>query len=400
MHHLAKPIVIPKLGLTMKKATVVKWLKNEGEAVTKDRPVAVIETEKVSAELQAPEDGVLLKIIKAKGSTAVVGEVVGFVGKAGEPIPETTAAPPQPAAAPATGSVTSQSTTSTDSPRGKVSPRARTLAEEKGIDASTIPGSGPGGIVLERDVQDYIQRSLYTTERGLKVKEIIPLSATRKAIGDNMTFSLQTMAQVTLHYDADATELVALREKRLAEIEAKTGARVTYTDILVKVAAKALRAHPIMNSTLEEAGIKVVEDVNIGVAVASDRGLIVPVVMNADRLDLAAVVTVMKDLAARGREGNLTLAEVTMGTFTITNLGMTAVDGFTPIINPPQAGILGVGRIVKKPVAVGDAVVPRWTVALSLTFDHRAMDGYTAAEFLRTMVETLQDPAKLADAVG
>lgn len=400
---MATAIVIPKLGLTMKKATVVKWLKNEGEVVAKDKPVALIETEKVSAELQAPEDGILLKIIKGKGSTVIVGEVVGFVGKAGEPTPDVTSVSPQGtpgAAAQAAESPAGQVTSSADSPRAKVSPRARALADERGIDASRITGSGPGGIVLERDVQEYIQRSLFTTERGLKVKEIIPISATRKAIGDNMTASLQAMAQVTLHFDADATELVALREKKLREVEAKTGDRLTYTDILVRVVAKALRAHPIMNSTLEEAGIKIVEDVNIGVAVASDRGLIVPVVVNADRLEITGIVAAIKDLAARGREGNLTLAEVTMGTFTITNLGMTAVDGFTPIINPPQVGILGVGRIVKKPAVVGDAVVSRWTVTFSLTFDHRVMDGYTAAEFLRTIVDTMQDPAKLAEVVG
>jgi pyruvate dehydrogenase E2 component (dihydrolipoamide acetyltransferase) len=397
---LAKAIVVPKLGLTMKKATIVKWLKNEGEAVAKDKPVAVIETEKVSAELTAPEDGVLLKVVRPKGSSVVVGETVGFVGKAGEAVPEVTAGQTQAAvsgAAQVGSTPTTQTSASADTPRAKVSPRAKALAEEKGIDASVIPGSGPGGIVLERDVQDYVQKSLYTTERGLKVREIVQVSATRKAIGDNMTSSLQSMAQVTLHYDADATELVAFRERRLPEIEAKTGARVTYTDVLVKVAAKALRVHPIMNSTLEEAGIKMIEDVNVGVAVASDRGLIVPVVMNADKIDLAAVVTAMKDMAARGREGNLSLAEVTTGTFTITNLGMTAVDGFTPIINPPQAGILGVGRITKKPAVVGDAVVARPMVTFSLTFDHRVMDGYAAAEFLRTMVEILQDAGKLAE---
>jgi pyruvate dehydrogenase E2 component (dihydrolipoamide acetyltransferase) len=395
---LAKPIVIPKLGLTMKKATVVKWLKSEGETVAKDKAVAVIETEKVSAELTAPDDGVLLKVLRPKGSTVVVGEVVGFVGKLGEPVPEVTVAQPQAASAsPASGGAPAAvPAAQADVGRAKVSPRARLLAEEKGLDLSKVAGTGPGGIILEKDVQDYIQKSLYTTERGLKAKEVVPVSATRKAIGDNMTSSLQTMAQVTLHYEMDATELVAYREKRLPELEGKTGARVTYTDILVKVAAKALRDHPMMNSTLEEAGIKVIEDVNIGVAVASERGLIVPVVMKADKIDLAAVVTAMKDMAVRGREGNLTLEEVTSGTFTITNLGMTAVDGFTPIINPPQAAILGVGRIVKKAAVVSDAVAVRPMVTFSLTFDHRVVDGFTAAEFLRSMVETLQDPAKLA----
>jgi pyruvate dehydrogenase E2 component (dihydrolipoamide acetyltransferase) len=247
-------------------------------------------------------------------------------------------------------------------------------------------------------VENEILEAKSKTQMGLKVKEIVPLSETRRVIGKRLNLSLQTMAQVTLVYEADASEMVKIRESRLPEIEAKAGVRLTYTDLLVKAVARALREFPMMNSALEEDGIKLIDEVNIGVAVATERGLIVPVVRNADTTDLLGVVTAMKDMAARGREGKLTLKEVTSGTFTITNLGMTAVDSFTPIINPPQVGILGVGRIVKKPVVVNDNIEIRSRITFSLTFDHRVVDGFTAAEFLRKVVEILEDGAKLSEA--
>jgi pyruvate dehydrogenase E2 component (dihydrolipoamide acetyltransferase) len=386
---------MPKLGLTMTKGTILKWFKNEGEKVEKGDKLVLFETEKVSSEIASPASGVLLKIICPVKSSANVGQPVAYIGEPGEAVPDSSApatqpvaqagAPQQPAAAiPSSGEV-------------RASPKAKRLAAEKGVDLSKVKGTGPMGMVSEDDVERAIQEAKGRTQLGLPVKELIPLSETRRVIGKRLNASLQTMAQVTLVYEMDATELVAIREKMLPEVEAKTGARVTYTDILVKVVARVLREYPIMNSTLEEDGIKVIDEVNVGVAVASERGLIVPVVRNADAIDLAGVVAAMKDMAARGREGKLTLKEVTSGTFTITNLGMTTVDAFTPIINPPQVGILAVGRIVKKPAVVADQVTIRPMVTFSLTFDHRVVDGFTAAEFLRKTVEILQDPAKLAE---
>jgi len=279
----------------------------------------------------------------------------------------------------------------------RATPKAKRLAAENGTDLARVKGTGPDGIITEEDVQAFILEAKSRTQAGLMVREVVPLSETRRIIGKRLNSSVNTMAQVTLVFEADASEMVRLREAKLPEMEAKVGVRLTYTDILVKAVARGLREFPMMNSALEEDGIKLIDEVNIGVAVATERGLIVPVLRNADTTDLLGVVTAMKDMAARGRAGKLTLKEVTSGTFTITNLGMTAVDSFTPIINPPQVGILGVGRIAKKPVAVGDAVEIRPRITFSLTFDHRVVDGFTAAEFLRKVVEILESSEKLSE---
>jgi pyruvate dehydrogenase E2 component (dihydrolipoamide acetyltransferase) len=390
---------MPKLGLTMTKGTILKWFKNEGDRVEKGDKLVLFETEKVSSEIASPVSGVLLKIVCQVKASANVGQAVAYVGEPGETVLDVgTTAGNQPAAqASQTAATTPQQTAVSSGGDVRATPKAKRLAAEKGVDLSKVKATGAMGMVSEEDVERAVQEARGKTQLGLPVKELIPLSETRRIIGKRLNSSLQTMAQVTLVYEMDATELVAIREKRLPEVEAKSGSRVSYTDILVKVVARTLREYPIMNSTLEDEGIKVIEEINIGVAVASDRGLIVPVVRNADTTDLAGVVAAMKDMAARGREGKLTLKEVTSGTFTITNLGMSAVDAFTPIINPPQVGILAVGRIVKKPAVVEDQVVVRPMITFSLTFDHRVVDGFTAAEFLRKMVETLQDPAKLEE---
>ncbi|MDA4134755.1 MAG: 2-oxo acid dehydrogenase subunit E2 [Thaumarchaeota archaeon] len=390
-------VLMPKLGLTMTKGTMVRWFKSEGESVEKGEKLALFETEKVTTEVAAPASGTLLKIVSPAKSAVPVGQVIAYIGKQGESLP----APPPQAAAPAAPALAPDVRAAQPQPVAttevRATPKAKRLAAEKGTDLARVKGTGPGGMITEEDVEAFVLEAKSKTQTGLRVKEIVPLSETRRIIGKRLNSSLNTMAQVTLVFEADASEMVKLREARLPEVEAKAGVRLTYTDILVKAVARGLRDFPMMNSALEDDGIKLIDEVNIGVAVATDRGLIVPVVRNADTTDLVGVVTTMKDMAARGREGKLTLKEVTSGTFTITNLGMTAVDSFTPIINPPQVGILGVGRIVKKPVAVGDAVEVRPRITFSLTFDHRVVDGFTAAEFLRKVVEILESAEKISE---
>ena len=390
-------VLMPKLGLTMTKGTMVRWFKSEGESVEKGEKLALFETEKVTTEVAAPASGTLLKIVSPAKSAVPVGQVIAYIGKQGESLP----APPPQAAAPAAPALAPDVRAAQPQPVAttevRATPKAKRLAAEKGTDLARVKGTGPGGMITEEDVEAFVPEAKSKTQTGLRVKEIVPLSETRRIIGKRLNSSLNTMAQVTLVFEADASEMVKLREARLPEVEAKAGVRLTYTDILVKAVARGLRDFPMMNSALEDDGIKLIDEVNIGVAVATDRGLIVPVVRNADTTDLVGVVTTMKDMAARGREGKLTLKEVTSGTFTITNLGMTAVDSFTPIINPPQVGILGVGRIVKKPVAVGDAVEVRPRITFSLTFDHRVVDGFTAAEFLRKVVEILESAEKISE---
>ncbi len=388
-------VLMPKLGLTMTKGTMLKWFKSEGESVEKGEKLALFETEKVTTEIAAPVSGVLLKIVSPVKSSVPVGQAVAYIGQAGESVPLGTTLAQAPA--PSVQEVRAVQPPTAAAAEVRATPKAKRLAAEKGADLTRVKGTGPGGMVTEDDVVSSIQEARSKTQMGLKVREVVPLSETRRVIGKRLNSSLNTMAQVTLVFEADASELVKLREAKLPEIQEKAGARLTYTDILVKAVARALREFPTMNSALEEDGIKLIDEVNIGVAVATERGLIVPVVRNADTTDLLGVVTTMKDMAARGREGKLTLKEVTSGTFTITNLGMTAVDSFTPIINPPQVGILGVGRIVKKPVAIEDGVEIRPRITFSLTFDHRVLDGYAAAEFLKKVVEILEDGSRLSE---
>jgi pyruvate dehydrogenase E2 component (dihydrolipoamide acetyltransferase) len=388
---MPKPITVPKLGLTMKKATVVKWLKNEGEPVARDKPVVLIETEKVSAEVQAPDDGVLLKVLASKGSVVQVGAVIGYVGQPGEQIPVSSVAQsiPETVVAPSfVGPKSAGTTVPVDLARRRVSPRAKMLAESKGVDLSKVVGSGPSEMVMERDVLDYVQNSFLKSAQGLKVKEVVPMSPTRKAIAENMVSSLQSMAQVTLTVDVIATQL----EKTLQGVDGRGESKVTYTDLFVNIVAGGLEQHPLLNSTLEDDQIKVLDEINIGVAVATDTGLVVPVVRDANRKNLREISDAIRDLAEKARQGKLKLEEITGGTFTITNLGAFGVGAFTPIINPPQVAILGVGRAAMKPVVENGNLAIKLMIPLSLTFDHRVIDGHTAALFLRDLQTRIESP--------
>jgi pyruvate dehydrogenase E2 component (dihydrolipoamide acetyltransferase) len=397
---MVSAVYMPKLGLIMAKGTIVSWAKKEGDKVAKGEKLAEMATEKTTVEITSPASGTLLKILAPAKSSVPVGQAIAYVGEPGEALPEV-AATTTPAAASAAANPTAQAPTAaaiSDS-AVRATPKARRLAKEKGVDLGLIKGTGPMQMVSEEDVLTYIQETRGKTKFGLKAKEVRELSETRKVIAERMTSSLQTMAQVTLHYEADASELVKLRASLIADIESKTGMRVTYTEMLVKAVARALTEHPIMNSTLEENEIKVVEEINIGVAVASDAGLTVPVIKSADKKSLAEVVSALKAMAEKVRGGKLELEDISGGTFTITNLGTTAVDFFTPIINPPQTAILGVGRIVEKPVAVDGKVEVRPRIGLSLTFDHRVVDGYTAGEFLKRVSQIIESASSLTEAL-
>jgi len=378
-------VKMPKLGLTMTKGTIKKWLKNEGDVVKAGEPLLIIETEKITSTVESPASGRLLKILYPPGSTVPVGQVIGYIGEPGEVIPgvpvEKPAAPPKPSV--------------------RATPRAKALAEKEGVDLSLVKGSGPEGLITEEDVLRYVQElKVKTTKLGLKVKEVLPMSSLRKTIAERMVSSLREMAQVTLFREENVELLVRLREELLPTIEKETGVRLTYTPMLVKVVAKALKEFPIINSVLEDDQIKIVEEINVGFGVAVDHGLVVPVVKDADKKDLKTVVVECNVLSRKAREGTLTYEEVSGGTFTITNLGMYGVEGFTPIINPPQTAILGVGRIQLKPVVVEGRVEVKPVTVFSLTFDHRVVDGHTAAQFLGKIVEIVTDERKLRDALG
>ncbi len=437
---MAVKVVMPKLGMAMTEGVVVKWLKEDGARVEKGERIAVIMSKKITYEVEAPASGILRHVARVK-ETKAVGVPIAYITEPGEEVPVEVEAPPPaeavaevaaPAPAPAASAREEKPFVKASpaarrlarekgvdltqvkgtGPEGRVteadvlrfiekrekapppppvlaSPMAKRLAREHGIDLAEVTGTGPGGRITEKDVRAFIEAREKAPPEGAPPARVIPFVGMRQMIAERMTQSLQTMAQVTIQAEVDATELVRLREQLKAEFD------LTYTDLLIKAVAKALKAHPLLNATLVGDDIHLLEEVHIGMAVALEDGLLVPVVRDADKKSLHEIAQETRRLAQGAREGTLTVDEVTGSTFTITNLGAYGVDGFTPIINPPEVAILGVGRIVDKPAIHEGQIVRRSMMVLSLTIDHRIVDGAPGAEFLRTVREILESPYRL-----
>ncbi len=430
---MATTLTMPKLGLTMTEGKVVKWLKQDGEQIAQDQPVVVVMSKKITYEVKAPASGILHVVAQPKESRKVT-EVIGFILEAGEPVPEIQEAEtptPKTKESVAPTSSPAPAPTMEEKPREvRSSPAARRLAKELGVDITRVQGSGRGGRISEKDVQAFHdgQARIDATplarrmaeEEGLDLADIqgtgpdgriteddvlqvldgglaasalppkrIPFAGMRQAIAEAMVGSLQSMAQLTLTSHADVTALAGLRDV----LHRRWQARISYTDLIVKAVALALREHPIHNSTLVGEEIVLNDEINLGVAVALEQGLIVPVVHQADRRSVLEIHRALRDLAERARTDELLVDEVTGGTFTVTNLGMYRVDAFTPIVNPPEVAILGVGAIDEHLALVGGQVTARSRMALSLTIDHRVVDGAPGAAFLQALVEFLEEPA-------
>jgi pyruvate dehydrogenase E2 component (dihydrolipoamide acetyltransferase) len=439
---MAISIIMPKLGMAMSEGVVAKWSKRDGDPVQKDEEVAVVMSKKITYKLTAPEAGILRIVVREK-ETQPVGATLGFITAPGEAIPEVIALAPvtdgavaaQPAPGPAPvaaspppapggfvlaspaarrlakeqgvdlaqvpGTGADGIVTEADVTRFLATPAppdvlatsaARKLAQERGVNLATIPGSGAGGRVTEQDVLAFVEPAARATPPPAvtpAAARVLPFVGMRQAIAENMVQSLHTMAQVTLTTEVDVTELVRLRTQLKQEFE------LTYTDLLVKAVAKTLKRHPILNATLVGDEIHMVEPVHIGIAVALPDGLIVPVLRDADRHSVPEIARETRRLAQAARDGTLAVDEATGSTFTITNLGAYGVDAFTPIINPPEVAILGTGRIVDKPVIHNDQIARRSTMVLSLTIDHRIVDGAPGAEFLSALRELLESPYRL-----
>lgn len=436
---MATKVAMPKLGLVMTEGEIVKWLKEDGQPVKKEEPIATIMSKKITYQVKAPADGILRQVARIK-ETKPCGEAIAFITAPGEAIPAAgviavTPSPgaakgaPLPAAAegvpsaPAPGAYIAATPAARQlakelhveltqvrgsGPEGRIteadvhrfaeerarstevlaSPAAKKLARAHGLDLVQIPGTGPGGRVTEKDVQAFIEarQKPPTITPAPAVAQAIPFAGVRQMIAQRMTESLQTMAQVTASTEVDVTEMVKMRE------QIKTKFDLTYTDIIVKAVTIALKEHPLLNSTLLGDEIQLLKEIHIGVAVALEDGLIVPVVGNADKLTLAEIARETRRLAESARAGMLMVDEATGSTFTITNLGMFGIDTSTPIINPPEVAILGVGRVIEKPAVFQGEIVRRSMMALSLTFDHRIVDGAPAASFLRTLAGLLEKP--------
>ncbi|HXY80332.1 MAG TPA: dihydrolipoamide acetyltransferase family protein [Gaiellaceae bacterium] len=396
---MATEVKLPRLGQGMESGTIVKWLKAEGDQVARGEPLYELDTDKVTQEVEAEASGVLLKIAVAAGEVPV-GETIGFIGVQGEevsaPVTELEPAsnnllqreveetqPPRPAAA------------STVNGRVKASPLARRIARERGIDLASLRGTGPDGRIVAEDVEraqaqplaasDNLQLAQPTPAAGVESR---PLSKVRKTIARRLTQAWTVPAfQLTVSADMTrANELVARQRELHPEV------RITVTDLLTKLCAQGLVRHRDMNVQYADDALLVFPGANIGIAVAAPQGLVVPVVHGADRLTLAEIAAVRADLVARARDAKLGVDDLEGGTFTISNLGMYDVDQFVAVLNPPQASILAVGSTRDQVVARDGELTITPLMTMTLTCDHRAVDGATGAEFLRTVKTLLADP--------
>lgn len=399
-------ITIPKLGLTMESAKVVRWLYHSGEAVSEGVPVLVIETDKVSFEVPAPASG-LLYPVAAEGKDCSVEETVGYVAKDQEEYDRIAKQFPaqegKESEGPA-GEAVSAAAPPSPPPevRVKASPLARAMAAEHDLDLSSIPGTGPGGRIVRADILRTLEEKAKVTAKKIEelaepgpasrkdALESIPIRGVRKVIFDNMFQSLSQSAQLTLHTDACAEALVALRDRLTAD-----GRKASFNSIFVKIVAMALRLHPKINASVDKETLQIWKQIHIGLAMEANDALIVPVVRTPDRKTIREIDRDISELIRKLRDNRLSPDDLNNGTFTITNLGFAEIDHFTPILRPPESAILGIGRIVKKPVFRNDSVVPELRLGLSLTFDHRIIDGAPGARFLKTIKDMIEDPLLL-----
>ena len=440
---MATELLMPKLGLTMTEGTIDEWKKKEGDTVQKGEIIYSVATDKLTNDVESDADGVLLKILVAEGETVPCKTLVGWIGAPGEAVPDgaaPAAAEAPAAAAPAVGAVVGAAAAAAPArPAGAyvpATPYAKKLAKEKGFDLAQVPATGYKGVVVAKDVlaftpaaaaaaapavkasplaakvaadlgidlgavnahgrvlaQDILAYLESTREKAEPAaadarEETKPMSGMRKAIARNMLASVQTSPTVTFNLGIDMTEMKRYRE----QLKAKE-IKVSYTDLLVKFVAKALTEFPLLNCSVEDNKIIYKHYVNMGVAVALDNGLVVPNITDADKKSLTEISAEVKELAKLAREGKLPPEKLRGGTFTITNLGMYGIESFSPIINQPEVAILGVNTMEDKVVVRNGEMVIRPIMNLSLTADHRVVDGSVAAQFLQRVKSLMENPA-------
>ena len=453
---MASVIIMPKQGLLMEEGTITKWLVKEGEQTTEGTPLFEMETDKLTITMDSTATGTLLKILHPEGDTVPITQPIAIVGQPGEDIsgllgdapaaaPQAAEETPSPAAEAAPAAAPAPAVERTPGERVFSSPRARLRAEENGVDIAAVPGSGPDGLVVERDVQSYLAGQPAVTPLAANVAkaqgidlsgvtgtgpngkittedlpgaaapaEAVPaeeaaapagqltrdthtekMTGMRKAVMKNMLSSKSVNAQTNHRMVVDMTAVVALRNQYKA-----LGIKVSYNDIIVRACAKALQDYPIVNASVDGSNILYHDYVNVGTAVSVPGGLIVPVIKDADIIGLTGIAAKSAELIEKAREGRLTEADYHGGTFTVSSLGMFDLDDFVAIINPPESAILAVGKIAKTPVVVTDEegedqVVIKSMCALCLSYDHRIIDGAEAAKFLQKVKSYLQNPILL-----
>ena len=382
---MATEVIMPALGLAQETGKVLRWLKAEGESVAKGEPLLEVETDKVTVEVEAPAEGILGGLRAGEGDDVPVGQAVAFVLAPGESAPEpaaVSAAPRAPEAEPAEASA--ELKPDAKARRRLASPKARRLAREHGIELDSVRGSGPHGSVLAADLEGANGDGAVTLEAG----------PVWQRMAERVARSWQTVPHFFLLREVDAGGLQAWREtaRRRPGCEA-----LTHSDLLIRICAAALREHPRVNATWRDGSVVAQDEINVGLAVATDEALVVPVIHGADSLDLPALAARRAQLVEAARAGRLAPADVQGGTFTVSNLGMYGVDAFLAVVNAPQAAILAVGRIADRVVAADGAPAVRPVMTLSLSFDHRVVDGARGAQFLDTLAALVEEPAGLVE---
>jgi pyruvate dehydrogenase E2 component (dihydrolipoamide acetyltransferase) len=393
-------VILPRLGQGMESGTIVRWLKSEGDQVKKGEPLYELDTDKVTQEVEAEADGVLLKILVSEGEVAV-GKTVAVIGEPGEEVavsgePEAAREERQEEAVreEENGRPPEQRSTASlqsDEGRVKASPLARRIARERGIDLAALRGTGPEGRIVAEDVERAgvaPARAAPAAAAGVGRIERVELTSLRKTVARRMTEAWAAPAfQISMSADMGRAQ-----ELRARLVERHPDERPTVTDVLTKVCAVALMRHREVNALFAGDAIELHPSANVGIAVATERGLVVPVIPGCEGLTVAQIAAARADVVGRARSGKLQAADLEGGTFTISNLGMYGVEQFIAVLNPPQAAILAVGAIDDRAVARDGAAVVRPSMTMTLTCDHRTIDGATAADFLRTVKEFLEEP--------
>jgi len=389
-------VAVPRLDPGMQSGKIVEWLKKEGDHIEKDEPIVRIEGEKTTFEVNSPGPGVIRRLLADPGVDVPVGQTIALVGEQGEPLPTETVT--QPIAEPVAQEVTVAAPVSRVA-ESSASPVARKMAREAGIDLSKVKGSGPGGRIVREDIQKAIEQrkgqptTVAVSTQGARaaaVAKTIKLAGKRKATAERLSYGFHTTVPVTITME---TRMEAILERR--QLQSRAGEDVSITAYVVKAAAKALEEHPMINSSLEGDELRLYSDINVAVAINTPDGLVAPAIPRTNRKSLTEISRNIHDLTERAIQNSLTVADLTGGTFTVSNLGGFGVDLFAPVINPPQCAILGLGRTTEKPVVVEKQVRAGSVTTLSLVFDHRIVDGVPAARYLQRVKELLENPAML-----
>ncbi len=427
---MATNVIMPQMGESVAEGTVTKWLKKVGERVDRDEPLFEISTDKVDAEIPAPAAGVLAQILVKENETVAVNTVVAVINGEGaavappQPKAETISAPtvaPPPPSVPVQASPVATGAPAPPAPAGEVrtSPLVRRIAEEYGVDLAQVRGTGLGGRVSKKDILDFVEHQRGAGHGAVAAPsipaspaqvaspspapvpvapqivfagptQVVPMTPMRQKIAEHMATSKRTSAHVYTVYEVEMTRVVAMRELHKTEFERRNGFKLSYTPFFVRAAVEAIKQVPIINSSVDATNIIYKRDVNVGIAVALESGLIVPVIRRADEKNFLGIARAVHDLAERARTKHLSVDDVQGGTFTITNPGSFGGLFGLPIINQPQVAILGVGAIEKRPVVRDDAIAIRSMVYLSLSYDHRVVDGAVAEHFLAKVKQNLE----------